>query len=217
MSESLDRWTCEREEYLSLLSSVKRQGMGDLMAWLENETDFFTAPASVNHHDAIAGGLLSHSLKVYRHLVKLSQVFAGDYDPESLIVIALLHDLCKVNFYSQVKKSLPRRDPKTGDIIPNKWGKPIWDECVVYEINDRFPIGHGEKSVILAQRFIPLTVTEIVGIRWHMMAYDDLKYSYGGNVAITRASEMFPIVTLVHLADLSASFLSLREGDHAAQ
>jgi hypothetical protein len=202
-------WDIQRQEYLDLLLSVKRQGIRDLADWLETETDFFIAPSSVHHHDAVAGGLLHHSLKVYSHLIRLSETFKGDYDRDSLVIIALLHDICKTNFYSLVKKSLPRRDGK-GDIVPNEWGKPIWDDTLVYEINDRLPLGHGEKSVILAQRFIPLTTIEIVGIRWHMMAYDDLKGSYGGNATITRASEIYPIITLVHLADLSASFLDLK-------
>lgn len=208
MGETNDAWTTERETYLELLSSVKRQGINDLIRWLDEETDFFVAPSSVNHHDAVAGGLLHHSLNVYAHLFRLSEVFQGNYDRDSLILISLLHDVCKTNFYSQVKKSLPRRDPE-GNIIPNEWGKPIWDESLVYEINDRFPLGHGEKSVILIQRFIPLTDTEIMGIRWHMMAYDDVKGSFAGNATITRASEKYQIVTLVHIADLSASFLDL--------
>lgn len=209
-----DRWTIEKEEFLSLLSSVKRPGIGNFIEWLENETDFFIAPSSVNHHDAVDGGLLHHSLKVYTYLTRLSQVFKVEYNQESLIIIALLHDICKVNFYSKIKKSLPRRDPITGDIIPNEWGKPIWDEHLIYEINDWFPLGHGEKSVILIlQHGLLLTNEEIMAIRWHMMAYDDVKGSYAGNIAITNASEKYRIVPLVHIADLAASFLEIRESE----
>jgi hypothetical protein len=140
----------------------------------------------------------------------LSQLFDQDYPEESLIIIGLLHDVCKANFYRLSKKSMPRRDDKTGEIVLDDWGKKIWDEAMVYEVEDKFPLGHGEKSVIMIQRYIKLTDLEIMAINWHMMAYDDRRYSYAGNEAITAAAGKFPIIPLVHIADLSASFLNVR-------
>ena len=58
-----------KEEYLKLLRSVKREGMEDLIKFLES-TDFFTAPASTRFHGDFAGGLVEHSMKVYEILVE---------------------------------------------------------------------------------------------------------------------------------------------------
>lgn len=41
---------------------IKREGIDDLMAWLEN-SDFFSAPASTRFHGSETGGLCKHSKK----------------------------------------------------------------------------------------------------------------------------------------------------------
>ena len=60
-----------KQKFIELLSSVERPGIHDLIDWLENKSDFFTAPASTQHHGACEGGLLKHSLAVYENLIKL--------------------------------------------------------------------------------------------------------------------------------------------------
>jgi hypothetical protein len=207
-----DIWSKECEEFKALLISTKREGIEDLLKYLEESTDFYIAPSSTKYHDANAGGLLHHSLNVYHNLVALSKTFSEDYPEDALIIIGLLHDLCKTNFYKLTKKQLPRKDDK-GDLVYTDYGAKIWDDTLVYEIDDKLPLGHGEKSVILLQRHIKLTDTEIMGIRWHMMAYDDVKNSYAGNLAITNASDKFRIIPLMHIADLAASFLEMRKED----
>jgi hypothetical protein len=207
-----DIWGQEREEFCNLLTLTGREGMPDLLQYLIEKTDFFIAPSSTKYHDARDGGLLHHSLTVYHNLVMLSRTFAGDYPADSLIIIGLLHDLCKANFYKLTKKSLPRKDDN-GELILDDYGKKIWDDVMVYDVEDQFPAGHGEKSVILVQRYIQLTDEEIMAICWHMGAYDDRHYSYGGNIALTNASEKYPITVLMHIADLSASFLKIRTAE----
>jgi len=205
-----DIWMAERDEFCNLLTSTGREGMPDLLQYLVEKTDFFIAPSSAKYHDARDGGLLHHSLKVYHNLVTLSKTFECETSQDSsLIIIGLLHDLCKANFYKLTKKALPRKDDK-GELVLDTYGKKIWDDTLVYDIEDQFPLGHGEKSVILIQRYIQLTDEEIMAIRWHMGAYDDVKQSYGGNIALTNASEKYPITVLTHIADLSASFLEVR-------
>lgn len=100
-----------KERFIELLRSTKREGIEKLIDFLE-KTDFFTAPASTRFHSSYEGGLLQHSLNVYDCLAGLGtttvdvQEFqaAGmrlDSIPqESIIIVALLHDLCKVNFYA---------------------------------------------------------------------------------------------------------------------
>ena len=209
-----DEWGEEFKRFKDLLSSVKRDGIPEFLQYLIDKTDFFIAPSSTKYHDARDGGLLHHSLKVYDNLVALSKMFTVDVPADSLIIIALLHDVCKANFYQMTKKALPRKDEK-GELVLDDFGRKIWDETLVYDIVDRFPCGHGEKSVILIQRYIRLTDEEIMAIRWHMMAYDDVKNSYAGNLAITNASDKYRIIPLVHMADLAASFLEMRETEKA--
>ncbi|MDD5348508.1 MAG: hypothetical protein PHT59_07835 [Candidatus Omnitrophica bacterium] len=196
-------------EFKNLLLSTNRDGIGDLIKYLEESTDFFFAPSSTKYHDAEVGGLLRHSLKTYQNLLALSKIYSEEYEQDAMIIIALLHDLCKVNIYKQERKSLPRRK-ENGELELDDFGRKIWDEQVVYTVDDQYPLGHGEKSVIMLQRFIQLTDTEIFAIRWHMMAYDDSRNSYGGNLAITNASDKYRIIPLFHMADLAASFLEMK-------
>jgi hypothetical protein len=199
----------EIEEFKNILLSTNRDGMGTLIEYLDS-TDFFIAPSSTKYHDAQVGGLLHHSLKVYHNLSALLKIYAIEIPDDSLAIISLLHDLCKANIYKRERKSLPRRDEKTGELVLDDWGKKIWDETFVYTVDDPLPLGHGEKSVIVIQRYIQLTDIEIFAIRWHMMAYDDSRNSYAGNLAITNASDKYRIIPLVHAADLLASFLEMR-------
>ena len=64
------------------------------------------------------------------------------------------------------EKDLPRKDDN-GELILDDYGKKIWDPVMAYDIEDQFPAGHGEKSVILILRYIQLTDEEIMAIRWH--------------------------------------------------
>jgi len=155
-----------KERFIELLRSTKREGIEKLIDFLE-KTDFFTAPASTRFHMSCDGGLLQHSLNVYDCLVNLGTT-TGDVQEfqaagmrldsipqESIIIVALLHDLCKVNFYATEMRW--RKDAN------NKW-----EQYPVYAVNDRNPYGHGEKSVMMASEFIHLTMEERYAIRWHM-------------------------------------------------
>ena len=87
-----------REKYVSLLRSTDREGIDSLIRWLEEESDFFSAPASSKTHGAYEGGLLVHSLSVYSILKNFSKNIP-DAREDSIIISALLHDICKANFY----------------------------------------------------------------------------------------------------------------------
>ena len=56
-----------KEEFLALLRSVDREGMDELINFIE-KSDFFKAPASTRFHGSYEGGLLEHSLNVYKLL-----------------------------------------------------------------------------------------------------------------------------------------------------
>ena len=181
----------QREEFLSIFSQhVTRPGADKLLAWLDT-TDFFRAPASTRFHGACAGGLLMHSLNVY-HCLREHYFEPGDSE-ESFALCALLHDVCKANFYK----------PGTRNVKNEATGQ--WEKVPTFTIEDAFPYGHGEKSVFLIERFVRLKPAEAVAIRWHMGGFDDA--ARGGCFAISQAYDQYPLAGKLHLADLEATYL----------
>ena len=171
-------------------ANVTRRGADRLLEWLLS-TDFFTAPASTRFHAAYEGGLVEHSLNVYRIMMKKHFV-EGEDDPESAAICTLLHDICKAGFY---EVSFRNRKNDAG----------VWEKVPYYTINDKFPYGHGEKSVFLIERFMRLKNEEAVAIRWHMGGFDDAAKS--GSFAIAHAYENYPLAVKLHLSDLEATYL----------
>ena len=182
----------EREEFLDIFHRyVTRPGSEKLLDWLDTKTDFFTAPASTRFHGAYDGGLCAHSLNVYR--VLRSSFFEPDTDTEETYACALLHDLCKANYYKLGTRNV--KNEATGQ----------WEKAPFYSVEDLFPYGHGEKSVFLIERFMKLKVEEAVAIRWHMGGFDDA--ARGGCFAISEAYDKYPLAVKLHIADLQATYL----------
>jgi len=182
-----------KQRFIELLCSTKRSGIERLIEYLETETDFFTAPASTRFHGAYPGGLLEHSLAVYDNLLKISFMYDLQYPADSMIISALLHDVCKANYYQQEYRN--RKNPKTG----------LWEQVGVYVIKDQLPLGHGEKSVMITQQFIPLTIEEMLAIRWHMGGFDDSVGGMGGKT-LSLAMSQWSLVVALHMADLAACY-----------
>ena len=171
-----------KEEFISLLRQTNREGIEDLIDFLE-KTDFFEAPASTRFHGCYKGGLLEHSMKVYEILKTKTE------DSDSVKIIALLHDVCKANFYK-----VDYRNAK------NEQG--VWEKVPYYTVDDTIPYGHGEKSVMMISAFIKLTPEERYAIRWHM-GLTEPKELY---TTIGIAYKKYPIALLVHEADLEATY-----------
>lgn len=92
-----------KERFLALYKEyITRDGADDLMEWLTT-SDFFVAPASTKFHGSYAGGLLEHSLNVYDCLVEELDILdiKDNYSAETVALVSLLHDICKVNFYKK--------------------------------------------------------------------------------------------------------------------
>ena len=87
-----------KEEFIRLLQSTNREGMDKLLEFLE-KSDFYTAPASTRYHGNYEGGLLEHSMKVYEIFKEKIKQSGLQTPEESVIISALLHDICKTNFY----------------------------------------------------------------------------------------------------------------------
>ena len=181
-----------KEEFLQIYNEyVKRQGSQEFLDWLL-KTDFFTAPASTKYHGACEGGLLLHSLNVYKTL-RERYFEEGKDSEESFAICALLHDLCKAKFYKVSTRNV--KNDVTGQ----------WEKVPYYTVEDAFPYGHGEKSVFLIERFMRLKTSEAMAIRWHMGGFDDS--ARGGSFAISLAYEKYPLAVKLHLADLESTYL----------
>ena len=100
-----------RDEFLEIFyDNVDREGADKLLEWLE-KSDFFTAPASSRRHNCFKGGLCAHSVNVYKRFVKLIQGQFGEnwqekISPENVAIMALLHDVCKVDTYKEDVKNV---------------------------------------------------------------------------------------------------------------
>ena len=195
-----------------LLSSVQRDGIDKLMRYIKKSTDFYKAPASTRFHLACEGGLLQHSLNVYDCLTakRESPIWKDvlkDIPAESFILIALLHDLCKANTYVEGTKNQKTYEPEKVAAAEG-WqrkhdaqGDFIWETVKSYQVDDQLPLGHGEKSVMLVQCYIRLSMQEVMAIRWHM-GFSEAKENWN---ILGSAMEKYPIVLAVHEADLEAS------------
>lgn len=194
-----------KADFLTIYKDIRRPGADKLLAWLES-TDFFTAPAGAKHHAAHAGGLVVHSLNVWNRLreITLRDTIDGkailDLTPETnetVAILALLHDVCKVGVYHTETKR--RRNPDTG----------TWEDYQAYTFRDPLPLGHGEKSLFLITKHMALTEEEALAIRWHMGAYDDAVK--GGSRAMDAAMDATPWVWRLHEADMCAARIDERK------
>lgn len=185
-----------KEKFIRIFKEkITRTGADKLLEYLlSDKSDFFVCPASTRYHGAYEGGLLAHSLNVYENLVeylardRCKEVFHMEYSEESIAVVGLLHDLCKMNFY-------------TVDYRNAKNAQGVWEKVPYYKIDDRLPYGHGEKSVFLIQFFMHLRTEEAMAIRWHMgfSGPEDAN-------TVGKALEMYPLAFALHVADMEASY-----------
>lgn len=185
-----------KEKFLKIYEeSIKRPGSEKLLNWLCSESsDFFTAPSSTRFHGSYEGGLLEHSLNVYECLKdylsrpRTKELYGMDYSEESIAVVSLLHDLCKVNFYAV-------------DYRNAKSAQGIWEKVPYYTIRDELPYGHGEKSVYIISGFMRLSREEAFAIRYHM--------GFSGNEdknLVGQALEKFPLALALNVADMEAAY-----------
>lgn len=185
---------------------IKREGSEKLLDYLMTKSDFFTAPASSKFHNDFEGGLLDHSLNVYYRLVKLLEGEYGSgwrevFSPESVAIVGLLHDVCKVNYYAVDYRNVKNKE--TG----------AWEKVPYYKVEDTLPYGHGEKSVYIIGGFMRLTREEAMAINWHMGGFDDR--ARGGSFTVSTAFRDYPLAVLTHTADFLATYLDEKKDETA--
>lgn len=129
-------------------------------------------------------------------LIKLLESEYGDnwkdtVSEESVAIMGLLHDICKVNTYV-----VDMRNVKVDG---------AWIQKPYYKVEDSLPYGHGEKSVYMISGFMRLTREEALAINWHMGEYDNRVMN--GSYMLSDVFYKYPICFLTHLADLTATYL----------
>lgn len=185
-----------KEEFMELFKThITREGCDRLLHYLEHQSDFFLAPASARYHGAYEGGLCEHSLNVYHCLVdylqrdRVQELYGLEYSDETIAIVALLHDICKVGCYKQGFRNVKNEDT----------GK--WEKVPTYQFDDPLPYGHGEKSVYIVNGFIRLSREEAMAIRWHM--------GFSGpedNRTVGQALQKYPLAFALHVADSEATY-----------
>ncbi|MDD4184201.1 MAG: HD domain-containing protein [Candidatus Izemoplasmatales bacterium] len=185
-----------KQQFIDIYNEhITRQGAGDLLKYLlSDQSDFFEAPASTRFHLAYPGGLLEHSLNVY-HCLKdylsrdsVQNTYNLNPGEESIAIVALLHDLCKINVYQKSFRN-----------VKDEQGK--WSQVPSYDFQDKLPYGHGEKSVYIISGFMKLTREEAFAIRYHM-GFSDTEDK--NNVG--RAFALFPLAFALSTADMEATY-----------
>ena len=184
-----------KEEFIEIFKeSITRPGADALLDYLTNKSDFFTAPASARYHGAYEGGLCEHSLNVYHCLAdylsreRVNELYGLEYTPETIALVALLHDVCKAGCYKKTFRNVKGEDGQ-------------WTKVPSYQFDDPLPYGHGEKSVYIVNGYLRLTREEAFAIRYHM--------GFSGNEdkgSVGKAFQMFPLAFALSVADMEATY-----------
>ncbi len=189
-----------RDKFEARLRSTQREGVDDCLAELDN-LGFFSAPASRKYHLNYDGGLMEHSMNVCNvalrlrdDMIALDPTVKSSLPEDSVIIASLLHDTCKADLY---KPTVTRQRMPDGS----------YNDVPGYDIVDgNFPLGHGEKSVVvLLLAGLALTNDEMLAIRWHMGPWDLAFDSPGARASIDAARKSCPLCSLIESADTLAA------------
>ncbi len=173
---------------------ITRDGADRFLEYLTAKSDFFTAPASTRFHGSHEGGLAEHSVNVYECLrayldrERVKSLYHMEYSDESVALVALLHDVCKIGCY---KVSMRNVKDENG----------VWQKVPYYQFDDPMPYGHGEKSVYIISGFMRLSREEAFAIRYHM--------GFSGNEdkgSVGKALEQYPLAFALSVADMEATY-----------
>ena len=186
-----------KEQFIEMYQKyIKRPGSEKLLEFLlSSHSDFFQAPASTRYHGNYPGGLVEHSLNVYECLKdylnrpRVKNTYGLNYSEESVAIVALLHDVCKINCYKKGFRNVKDENGK-------------WQQVPSYDYEDSIPYGHGEKSVYIITGYMRLSREEAFAIRYHM--------GFSGNEDarnVGASFEMFPLSFALSTADMEATYL----------
>ena len=184
-----------KEEFIQIYrANITRPGAEELLDYLEYKSDFFTAPSSARFHGSYEGGLCEHSVNVYHCLreylerERVRELYGLEYSDESVAVVSLLHDVCKIGCYKPSTRNVKGEDGK-------------WTQVPTFLYEDPLPYGHGEKSVYVVNGFVRLTREEAMAIRWHMgfSGTEDSRL-------VGKAFAKYPLAFALSVADMEATY-----------
>lgn len=184
------------DRFINIFSeSITREGADKLLEYIcSKSSDFFTAPASAKYHNSYKSGLVEHSIAVFECLndylqrPRTKQIYNMDFTQETIAIVSLLHDVCKMNCYK----------PGTRNV---KDEQGIWHSVPSYDYEDNLPYGHGEKSVYIISGYMKLTREEAFAIRYHM-GFSGIE----DNRTIGSVFEKFPLAFALSVADMEATY-----------
>lgn len=190
-----------KEEIVETLKKTRREGIEDLIIYME-EVGFFEAPASGGNHSFGEGGLAEHSLNVCHIAERLSVCLIGgvnitDEIRSSVVIAALLHDLGKCGDYGK-QMYVPNmiKDGRPTQKEPEQRYKQ--SEAKPWKRNpDLLPLDHATRSIKLATLFIDLTEEEEFAIRYHDGLYETANHGVKGHET--------QLYMIIHWADMWSS------------
>lgn len=189
-----------KTEVIEMLKKTGREGIEDLIAYMEG-AGFFTAPASGGNHSFGTGGLAEHSLNVCHMAEKIGVALLGGagYNEvqNSVVIAAALHDLGKCGDYGKqmyVPNMIKDGKPTQKDPVQ----KYKQSEAKPWKRNpDLLPLDHATRSIKLATLYIDLTEEEEYAIRYHDGLYETANYGVKGHET--------QLYMILHWADMWAS------------
>ncbi len=220
-----------KEDFIGEAEKIKRKGIEEFLTFLKS-TDFFTAPASTTFHGSVEGGLVLHSLSVSDVMKELNDMTQAEQDEESILICGLFHDVCKTNFYkrddreaskAQINFMMDLCEQKGFPVVPKSErtsghvsrviealleDKPIPSFKTSFKVEDKLPMGHGEKSVYIINKYMQLKDEEALAIRWHLGGFDPgVNFPYPSGAPQKQAFRENKLVPMLMSADMITSYL----------
>ncbi len=183
----------ERYERLKSVVTERKQEFDKLIEFMENETEYLTAPASTRFHLSKEQGLLEHSVNVCENMLRIKHALAPSITDESCVIVALIHDLGKVgmpNNPQYIKNEPTPRQKQFG-----------YSASVPYSFNNNLTyLSVPVRSLYLALPYIHLTEEEVQAIIYHDGQYVDDNKSV--------ATKECPLLLLLQFADTWSAFVT---------
>jgi hypothetical protein len=176
------------DEYNALFEKLanRKEQIMKFKSFLESQTCWLTSPASTRFHLNIEHGLLLHSVGVTYNALKIKNLLAPDISDESMVIVALFHDLGKIGL------------PGKSYYLPNdnKW--EIEKRGITYKINpDIITMNIAVRSLYLVTKHIPLTEMEAQAI----VAHDGIYPVRGGVNNLDYHHNECRLQMIIHFAD----------------
>lgn len=193
-----------KEEFNNTLRSIQRADcdIEGLIKFLEHK-GFYEAPATKEYFCSFKGGLMLHSLNVYKYLVRLYKGMSPNgsnltsEEKDTLIILGLLHLVYKSDLFTITAKN---------EKVYSNYGKKKdelgffdWETRLGYKINDesnREIFGNnGFGTYFIVSGFIPLTKEEsIILVNFNELLEDN-----------TNKSSMYQVLSHYPLSSLLLS------------